>query len=323
MALNRHREAQQEIETAIEAAPDLAELYRTRARLRTTLRQTSGLAEDLYRFELLSKLLPRAFWGQSLTRSGQSLGSPAASAVPFRGPFDLGHRLGAATDERGGERRKAEIDPAELVDRADLARSIRIAGEPELAEAELGKILILEPHDIAARMARALQAVEAGRLDDALLDIEAVIDDPGLVDHLQNEAVLLAQLGGPNQLSLASLLHDASRRYCASGRVKDGQMIATRALDLAIALDRPTGESHYDLARAYVFSADTGRKTLRKAANHLFRAFVTHPQYKQQYARDAAFNAVRARIDAILEIKPDPREERERRLAIMSPPAGR
>ena len=72
MALNRHREAQQEIETAIEAAPDLPEFYRTRARLRTTLRETSGLAEDLYRFEMLSRILPRkVLQGQSHTSSGR------------------------------------------------------------------------------------------------------------------------------------------------------------------------------------------------------------------------------------------------------------
>ena len=102
-------------------------------------------------------------------------------------------------------------------------------------------------------------------------------------------------------------------------------MIASRAAPTSRSwrCDQPTGESHYGLARAYVFGSDTGQKTLRKAANHLFRAFATHPQYKQRYADDAAFNAVRARIDAILENKPDPRDEHERRLAIMSLPRGR
>ena len=142
MALDRHHEAQHEIEIAIEEAPDLAEFYRTRARLRTTLGQTGGLAEDLYHFELLSNVLPAQVLGPNTSLGSNPVvdssdsGLLSAAVVPC-----IRRRWGG----RSRERSDAEIDPEELVDRADLASAIRKAGEPELAAAELGKILILDP----------------------------------------------------------------------------------------------------------------------------------------------------------------------------------
>ena len=87
MVLNRPREAQHEIDLAIEQGPDLAEFYRTRARLRTTLGQTGGLADDLHHFELLRNLLPRRFWARDLDASGQLADASAAPALPFRRRF--------------------------------------------------------------------------------------------------------------------------------------------------------------------------------------------------------------------------------------------
>ena len=146
MTLDRHHEAQHEIEIAIEEAPDLAEFYRTRARLRTTLGQTGGLADDLYHFELLSNILPRKFWGQNLTHSDPAVDSGDSGILSL--PSSLG--FADSTSGRGRERSDGEIDPEELVDRADLASAIRRAGEPDLAAAELGKILILDPDYIGA-----------------------------------------------------------------------------------------------------------------------------------------------------------------------------
>ena len=98
---------------------------------------------------------------------------------------------------RGSERSLAEIDPEELVDRADLASAIRKAGEPELAKAELGKILILNPDHIGARLTRATQEIEARRLDEAFSDIERVIYDPRLVEYTREELALHADSGHP------------------------------------------------------------------------------------------------------------------------------
>ena len=91
---------------------------------------------------------------------------------------------------RGSERSLAEIDPEELVDCADLASAIRKAGEPELAKAELGKILVLNPDHIGARLTRATQEIEAKRFDEAFSDIERVISDPRLVEYTREELAL-------------------------------------------------------------------------------------------------------------------------------------
>ena len=147
MALDRHRDAQTEIELAIEGAPDLAEFYRTRARLRTTLRQTGGLADDLRHFELLSNVLPRRFWGRNLDESGKFADSSSSELSSFRSPFSFADRIGG----RQTERITADPDSEELIDRTDLASAIRLAGEPELAAVELGKVLILDPNHIGGR----------------------------------------------------------------------------------------------------------------------------------------------------------------------------
>ena len=88
-------------------------------------------------------------------------------------------------------------------------------------------------------------------------------------------------------------------------------------------LDQPTGESHYNLARAYVFSDQIGLTDVGEAADQLYRAFVAHPLYKEKYAQDPTFNAVRVQLDAILDSMPDPGVEYHRRLAAMSSPKGR
>jgi eukaryotic-like serine/threonine-protein kinase len=323
MALDLHREAQHEIEIAIETAPDLGEFYRTRARIRTILGETGGLADDLYQFDLLSRFLPRTFLDQGLPDSGRSLNSSIARVLPFPASLDFGIGLGDRASEFGGDRSIAEVDSTELHERANLASRIREAGEPELAEAELRKILLLKPDDIAARITRATQALEAGRLDAAFPDIKAIIDHPGLADYLRKEAVLLARVHKPDARSLIGVLGVTSRKFCYSGRVAEGQKIARFALDLAIALRQPTGESHLNLARAFVFADQIGSTNVPEAADQLFHAFVAHPLYKNRYAQDARFNTVRAQLDAILDSMPDPGVEYQRGVDAESSHKGR
>jgi eukaryotic-like serine/threonine-protein kinase len=318
MTLDRHREAQTEIELAIEEAPDLPEFYRTRARLRTTLGQTGGLAEDLHHFELLSNILPRKFWGQNLANANQFVDSSASGLGSLASPLAFADGLGG----RGRERTDADIDPEELIDRADLATAIRKAGKPELAAAELGKILILDPDHIGVRMTRATQAIAARQFDEALPDIETVIDDPRLVDYLRQENLLLSRFGQSNDSSFLSVLQTVCRHYCATGRITEGKRIARRAVQLATLLDQPTGESHYNLARAHA-AGDVRTVSINRAANQLFHAFVAHPLFKERYTHDPAFDAVRQRIDAILCNKPDPGDEHRRRLAATALPKGR
>ena len=317
ISINRHHEAQHEIEIAIEQAPDMPEFYRTRARLAPILGETGGLADDLRHFELLSNVLP-AGYGDTPSPRGPVPRTMTVGFTAFPSPFPFARR----GDTAGSERTLAEIDPEELVDRADLASAIRKAGEPELAMAELGKVLILDPDHIGARMTRATQAIEARQLDEALLDIEAVVDDPRLLDYLREEPRILAHFREPSHPSLISILQIASRHYCATGRITDGKRIARRAVQLATALDQPTGESHYNLARAHV-RGGVQAGSISKAANQLFRAFVANPAIKRNMHPTRSSTRSGSGSTRSWKTSPTRAAEYHRRLAAITPPNGR
>jgi tetratricopeptide (TPR) repeat protein len=325
IGLDQYREAQREIEIAIDEAPDLAEFYRTRATLRAKLKQSDGLAGDLRHFELLSHLLPRAFWGGPLALAHETAGQATAPSVGFPASIDPAPRVRDRAYEPGAEGSTVPASIEELEARASLATTIREAGERDLAAAELGKILLLEPDHIGVRMTRAIQALEAGRLDDAWPDLQTVMAHPGLAAYLREEPLIFKRLHEPSHRSLLCLLRDASRYYCRNGRLEEGRAIARRALDLDIELDQPRGMSHFNLARACAESArsDPTSPYVEEAANHLFRAFVAHPGYQAKYKHESTFDAVRVWIDASLNLKADSRELHQRKLAVRSPLKGR
>ena len=182
---------------------------------------------------------------------------------------------------------------------------------------------MLKPDDIVARMTRATQSLDAGRFDAAFLDISAIIGHPGLAEYLRKEAVLLTQVRQPSDRSLIGFLQAASRRYYSRGKIGECRKIGRCALDLAIASNMHTADSHYNLARAFVVSDRIVATDAGAAAKHLYCAFVAHPLYKQKYAQDATFNAVRVQLDAILDSMPDPDAEYHRNLTAMSSPKGR
>ena len=115
MELNQNHEALEESEKAIEAAPDLAELYRTRAFIRTTLGPNDdiGLAEDLQHFEILRHLLPRAFSGATLVNPDQSSWSKTTYLSRFPASLDIGTLVGNPSTELAGYGIKTEVDPQE------------------------------------------------------------------------------------------------------------------------------------------------------------------------------------------------------------------
>jgi tetratricopeptide (TPR) repeat protein len=323
MALDQNQEAQREVETAIERAPDVAEFYRTRATIRANLRQTGGLADDVRHFELLADLLHRSFWDRGPTDTAPAAVVSSESAAPFRGSFELESRLGDSTSELGRGERIGTTDPGEFDARVGLATAIRQAGALDLAEAEFNKLLLLEPDHIGVRMTRAAQAIEAGRLDQALPDIEAILRHPGLASYLRAEPSMFARMRDPNHRTLLELFNDASRKYCFMGKLDIGRAIARRAVDLAIELDQPRGMSHYTLARALADSAKISRSYLVDAAEQLYCAFVANPLYQEKYTNDATFDGVRPALDAALSRRNDPRVEYARRLAGTSPTRGR
>jgi tetratricopeptide (TPR) repeat protein len=311
IGLDQYREAHREVQIAIEQAPDVAEFYRTRATIRANLRVTGELATDLRHFELLTHLLPRAFWGHVPVGPDHSAGSSDSSVLPFEGLFALGADLGGRAAESKGN--IIEAGPGEFEIRVGLATAIRQAGEFDLAEVEFAKILLLEPDHIGVRMTCAMQAVDSGRLDEALPQLNAILNHPDLIEYLRNEVVVMGVLDRRNERTLLDLFYNASRLYCHHGKLNEGRAIARRAVDLAIALHRPRGMAHFNLARAYAASVPSSSEYVGLAATQLFCAFVANPLYKVQYANDSTFDAVRTSIDAELVRKPDSAAEYHRR----------
>jgi len=306
MELDRNREAFQESEKAIEGAPDLAEFYRTRAYIRTTLGPTDGpsLAEDLQHFEILSRLLPRGFLSEPFADPDQPSSSPTPPKSRFPASLDLGTLVSNQPAELDGHGRKVELDSQELFARARLALRIGEAGELDIAAFELGKILILEPDEIAVRMSRAILSIDTRRFEAAQRDLDALLTNPRLIEHIQKEPAFIREF------------HYASRRYCLNGKFQEGRAIARRALDLAITLRLPRGESHYNMARAYAMSARIDPKFIAGAADQLYLVFVASPFNNRNYTMDPAFEPVRYQIDAELRKKPDPTELYQQRLAM-------
>jgi serine/threonine protein kinase len=293
--LNLNREALQEVEKAIDGAPDLAEFYRTRAYIQTTLGQVNGpgLARDLQHFEVLRHALPRRLWGFDLDGPAQPLAPGTAHRSPREAALDFRGLVGLETpdlDDNGGD---AEIDHEEIAARAALASRISNAGLPQLAALELGKILVLDPDEIAVRMSRAILSIEARRFEDAQRDIELVLANSGLFEHLKKDPAFIRRF------------HHAARRYLTNGKHQEGRAIARRALDLALAAGLPPAESHFNLARAYAVSARTDSRFVAPAADQLYKLFVAHPANRRFYTEDRAFDPVREQIDAVLHQKPD------------------
>ncbi len=75
-------------------------------------------------------------------------------------------------------------------------------------------------------MTRAAQAIEAHRFDEALPDIETVIDDPRLVDYLREERLLQSRFREPNHPSFISVLQIVSSHYCDAGRIAESKRIS-------------------------------------------------------------------------------------------------
>ena len=216
-----------EANLAIQNAPEKAEWYRSRAFIRSVSRQTTGLADDIQNFELLSNLVPRSFWGQtSLAADGEN----SIRSSPHR---VLDFRVGLANENRFAERgtlgrvgwNHGEVDQDELAARAFFASTLREANEPDLAEVEVGKILALDPDNIEARLMRARQSIEGDRFDEAFPDLEAVLSHPGLLEYLRNESIFLDRTHSPTK-SLIIYLHDVSRHYCLRGKFDQGRTIA-------------------------------------------------------------------------------------------------
>ncbi len=288
MALNQNGEALQKIDEAIERAPDLAELYRTRAFIRITLGPADGvdLAEDLQHFEILRHLLPPAVLGEIPARLDQSFWSKTSYPSRFPASVDFGTLVSNPPAELNGYGKKVKVDSQELAARSVLASRIRDVGEHDLAAFEMDKILILEPDQIAVRMSRALLSIETGQFEEAQRDFDSMLTNPSLIEHIQKDPAFIRRF------------HRGSRRYCDYGKCQEGRAIARRALDLAIAIGLPRGDSHHNLALTYAISARSEPQFIPQAAEQVHALLVANPLNQRIYAGDPAFDPVRNQIDA-------------------------
>jgi tetratricopeptide (TPR) repeat protein len=285
MRLGSYDQALERCNQALGGAPDLAEFYRTRAWIRATLGETRGLDSDIRHFEVLSRILPREFWGGTAILA----------------------RLAEGPAGRHDATEIGEVAPEELDARTVLATEIYDAGDRELAAAEFGKVLLVDPDHLAARFTRAIRAVKDHDFDQAQRDLEVVLCHPDLLEYLRSKPLpRLHQL-----LELANISLDC-------GRVEEAQKLARRALDLAIELklDLGCGVSHYMLARVHAVAGRTDPQAITEAAKQLSRAFLAHPVYREGYQRDRRFDPVRARLDAAIpQAEADARAELHRRRA--------
>jgi serine/threonine protein kinase len=295
-ALDQYHEALQQSDRALERAPDIAEFYRTRAFVRAKSGEIGKLPDDLRHFEMLSQTLPHTFWG--IVRPGASLETSTQYVLEF--PTALGGESrfirGAHHDEIG------EIPPDEINARARLAKAISDAEAPELATAELDKVLLLEPDHIAAREIRAEQAIKSQQFDAAQRDLDRVLNDPGLIEYLRE-----------NPQRFQPFYDNTTRLYLLNGKVEEARVIARRARDFALILKRHYGASQYYLARVYAVSGRSDPQFIKDAADQLFLAFVANPDYQKWYTQDSWFDAVRVQVNAELKQRPDPVEIHRRR----------
>ena len=243
--LDRYPEALQESNLALSGAPDLAELYRTRAFIRAASGQKSGVASDLYHFDLLSRQLPRGLLTAAPDAGEPQLpqGGIAQRPAEFRKSLDFPSRIFDRFGRSAVSIEGVDVDPSELNTRYMLASTLRKAGERVIALSENAKILILDPDHIPARMTRALDAIDGQQFGQAERDLDVLLNHPNLIGYLRRDPTLLL------------CFHKASRRLSLGGKVQEGRALARRALDLAIELKQYRGESHYNMARAYAVCA--------------------------------------------------------------------
>ncbi len=263
MKLGRYDEAMEECNRAIEAAPDYAELFRSRAWIRVAWGRTDGLAKDLQQFELLSGRLPRSLLSRLSIDPPLENGSPErltrGNIWTMPKALDVGTSRGDWTAELEAEGKHKGADPDDLDARAVLASLIRDAGELELASAEFEKILVLDPDHILGLWMHALQANDSHQFDRAGRDFDALLGHPGLIEYFRKNPKCI------------DTFRYAIRDFLRNAKGDEARMIGRRALNLAIAINLQIGRGDL-LLRAgpslRLRRAWTGRDISRKRPNY-------------------------------------------------------
>ena len=279
--LDRNPDALGLCDRAVEMAPNHAEFYRTRAIIRANLGQADGSAHDIDQFEMLDHLLPvDPLWSADLAYSRDDHHGPKYLAELAMEPWSS--RLGIG-DESG------DHPPEDIDFRLRLSEAIHKSGDYVGARAELDRTLAFEPDHLPTRMKSVEYAIDAHQFDAARRDLEAILNHPGLLDHLRKT---------PDRFVPLFLM---TYGYLKSSRVADAQLVAQRAAELAGQIGRDLDKCQYNLAQVYAVKGRTDTRFIKEAADQLSRAFVACPYLRQWYQDDSWYlNSVRVPLDVEL-----------------------
>ncbi|WP_165229313.1 protein kinase domain-containing protein [Aquisphaera insulae] len=319
--LGRLDEAMRECDRALDLAPNHAEFYRSRAFIRTERGEAGGVAADIERFEMLARsrgrspaprtaaapaVEPRVDASEdplvALTFrpiTAQAAGHGADAEIPeamVRDELDARSRLAAnitrlASDEirRRGEATPQSRGAAGASSGAGAAATSTAApwaGMLAITEAELGKVLTLDPGHLNARISRMLELLR-GHPDDAREDLARVLEHPGLDAYLAHD----------DERNLFLL---AANRFADQGYVADAMTMVLRVYRVCRDADLPISRVRYSLARVMAVAGRTDPSRLEESAQYLFKAFQSNARYEEWYRMERAFDPVRRQIDPIL-----------------------
>lgn len=285
-------EALEQCNRALDAAPDRAEFFQTRAFIRASSERLAGLEGDIDRYELLKRLLPPSYF-QNPT-AGDLTDPTAGSVAASRRGLPLADHSAWRPRTGGSFADLIDRDPGELASRAALAAKVREAGLPSLALSELSKLLTLDPDNLVARVDRLCLTLDQGSDDNpfwlrqARDDLNRIFGDPRLADYLA---------GSPRRLDA---LHSACRKLAAHGLRLEALRLAGETLEASQIAGLPLGRSYYTLAQVQAIAARTSEKWTVSAAENLRRAIGAHRDFETWFIQDHAFNPVRPQIRAIL-----------------------
>ncbi|MGD0041505.1 MAG: protein kinase family protein, partial [Isosphaeraceae bacterium] len=319
-------DALRECSRALDSAPDYAEFYRSRAWIRASRGQTEGLEDDLRRFELLNRVLTRGFFRDP---PGQGAGNPLPATVPAsQRALDLDFNPVFTAQPGDPLVEPEEIQPDELDARAGLALSIiteagtsrlrdeaaetdlttpgahaRTPDAVAIAAAELEKILTLDPQHITARMARMMQSLEQGHIQEARNDLDLVLNYPNLIAELRKNPQVFR------------FLYLAAQRFARYGHITEALRIADMAVSCSEELNQSRGLSHYYNAMVLSVASRSDWTQVTPAAKQLQLAIHANDRFKEWFQCDKHFDPVRTRINAALDRLPEISRKKDSRTA--------
>jgi len=282
---NRLGDALSESDQAIELDPDHAEYHRTRAFIDANLGRTEQVRQDIHRYEVLSRTIP-----SELLKTYFRMNPSGKTNSPESLRLNVNHSRAIAGDEAaydGLPRLRIAYDPDELDTRFNQALAIlNKVQDRQMAIAELGKILLINPNYHHARILKAGLLVESRSYEEGRRELKKVLTHPQLNDFIFERPDVVARL------------IDIAWAFMRHGRKDDSLDLSRRLLDLPDPLQQHVGRVHYTLARAEAASSSPrDQSELNPIVGHLSVAFGRNPTFRDWYKQDPIFDPIRKRVD--------------------------